>query len=48
MLAIILFDKNGVVKLEDNEQLNSVLDYIPKRVDADTKVSQDIKTETCC
>ena len=39
----IIADKNGVVKLEDNEQLNSVLDYIPKRVDADIKVSEDIK-----
>ena len=39
----IIADKNGVVKLEDNEQLDSVLDYIPKRVDADIKVSEDIK-----
>ena len=39
----IVADKNGVVKLEDNEQLSSVLDYIPKRVDADTRVSEDIK-----
>lgn len=39
----IVADNNGVVKLEDNEQLSSVLDYIPKRVDADTRVSEDIK-----
>ncbi|EMG49648.1 hypothetical protein G210_5536 [Candida maltosa Xu316] len=39
----IIGDKNGIVKLDDNESLNSVLDYIPKRVDADTRVSQDIK-----
>lgn len=40
----LIADKNGVVKLEDNDQLSSVLDYIPKRVEADTHVSQDIKT----
>lgn len=39
----LIADKNGVVKLEDNDQLSSVLDYIPKRVEADTHVSQDIK-----
>ncbi|RCK63950.1 4-hydroxy-4-methyl-2-oxoglutarate aldolase [Candida viswanathii] len=39
----IIADKNGVVKLEDNDQLASVLDYIPKRVEADTRVSEDIK-----
>ncbi|KAI5963714.1 uncharacterized protein KGF55_002594 [Candida pseudojiufengensis] len=40
----IIADENGVVKLEDNENLNKILDYIPKRVDADIKVSEDIKT----
>ncbi|EGW32305.1 uncharacterized protein SPAPADRAFT_50872 [Spathaspora passalidarum NRRL Y-27907] len=39
----IIGDKNGVVSLPDDEQLPSVLEYIPKRVEADTKVSQDIK-----
>jgi regulator of RNase E activity RraA len=36
-------DKNGIVRLPDNESLSSILEYIPKRVDADTKVSEDIK-----
>ncbi|KAI5951219.1 hypothetical protein KGF54_004293 [Candida jiufengensis] len=39
----LICDKNGIVKLEDNEQLNEILDYIPKRVDADLKVSEDIR-----
>lgn len=39
----IIADKNGVVKLEDNDKLAEVLEYIPKRVEADTKVSEDIK-----
>ncbi|KAI5969246.1 hypothetical protein CANMA_001693 [Candida margitis] len=39
----IIADKNGVVRLEDNQQLGEVLDYIPKRVEADTNVSNDIK-----
>lgn len=48
---IMIADKNGVVRLpvsghegkEDQLDFKSVLDYIPKRVDADTKVSKDIK-----
>lgn len=36
-------DKNGVVRVADDETLHSVLEYIPKRVDADSKVSEDIK-----
>lgn len=47
----MIADKNGVVRLpisghegkEAQLDLESVLDYIPKRVDADTKVSKDIK-----
>ena len=39
----IVADKNGVVKIEDNEKLGEVLDYIPKRVEADTNVSKDIR-----
>lgn len=39
----IIADKNGVVRLEDNENLAEVLNYIPKRVEADTNVSADIK-----
>ncbi|KAK6205209.1 ribonuclease E inhibitor RraA/Dimethylmenaquinone methyltransferase [Scheffersomyces amazonensis] len=39
----IIGDKNGIVKLEDNEKLSEVLEYIPKRVEADTNVSKDIK-----
>ncbi|KAI3404067.2 hypothetical protein KGF56_003103 [Candida oxycetoniae] len=39
----LIADKNGVVKLKDDNQLSKILDYIPKRVDADTKVSEDIK-----
>ncbi|KAG5421287.1 hypothetical protein I9W82_000377 [Candida metapsilosis] len=39
----IIADKNGVVRLEDNEKLGEVLNYIPKRVEADTNVSADIK-----
>ncbi|KAK6459453.1 ribonuclease E inhibitor RraA/Dimethylmenaquinone methyltransferase [Scheffersomyces xylosifermentans] len=40
----IIADKNGVVRLPDDDKLESVLDYIPKRVDADTKVAADIKS----
>ncbi|CAG85495.1 DEHA2B12342p [Debaryomyces hansenii CBS767] len=48
---IMIADKNGVVRLPVSEHegkegqldIESVLDYIPKRVDADTKVSEDIK-----
>ncbi|CAH2351000.1 4-hydroxy-4-methyl-2-oxoglutarate aldolase [[Candida] railenensis] len=41
----IVGDKNGIVKLEvgDESKLEQILEYIPKRVDADTKVSEDIK-----
>jgi regulator of RNase E activity RraA len=39
----IIGDNNGIVRLENNHQLSSILNYIPKRVDADTKVSNDIK-----
>ncbi|CAI5757070.1 unnamed protein product [Candida verbasci] len=39
----IIGDKNGIVKLEDDENLEKILEYIPKRVEADIKVSQDIK-----
>lgn len=47
----IVADKNGVVRLpidqnkgiENDSNLRSILEYIPKRVDADTKVSEDIK-----
>lgn len=39
----IIADKNGVVKLEDRDDLESVLDYIDKRVEADTNVAADIK-----
>ncbi|CAK9436075.1 uncharacterized protein LODBEIA_P06330 [Lodderomyces beijingensis] len=39
----LIADKNGVVCLEDDDKLQSVLDYIPKRVEADSKVSEDIK-----
>lgn len=41
----IVADKNGVVRLPHNaDNLQSVLDYIPKRVEADTNVSTDIKS----
>lgn len=47
----MIADKNGVVRLpvsghegkEAELDFESVMDYIPKRVDADTKVSEDIK-----
>lgn len=47
----IIADENGVVRLpvdhtlgpEASLDLEKVLEYIPKRVDADTKVSEDIK-----
>lgn len=39
---IIMADKNGVVKIP-HDILDGVLEYIPKRVDADTHVSDDIK-----
>lgn len=36
-------DEGGIVRVEDSDQLGSILDYIPKRVDADTHVAEDIK-----
>ncbi|RLV94558.1 4-hydroxy-4-methyl-2-oxoglutarate aldolase [Spathaspora sp. JA1] len=39
----IIGDKNGIVCLSDDDKLASVLEYIPKRVEADTNVSKDIK-----
>lgn len=39
----IIGDKNGIVRLEENDELGSILEYIPKRVEADTNVSKDIK-----
>lgn len=39
---IIMGDDNGVVKVADNDELDSILDYIPKRVQADTLVKEDI------
>lgn len=45
---IIMGDDNGVVKVPDNEELGSILEYIPKRVQADTLVKEDIlKGEEC-
>lgn len=38
----IVCDNNGVVKVADDEKLDSLLEYIPKRVNADTLVKQDI------
>lgn len=40
---LIIADQNGVVRLPQDENLKSILEYIPKRVDADNKVSQAIK-----
>lgn len=44
----IIADKNGVVRLpvdhsDEKIDVNQVLDYIPKRVDADRNVAEDIK-----
>ncbi|ODV76927.1 RraA-like protein [Suhomyces tanzawaensis NRRL Y-17324] len=39
----IVADKNGVVRIPEDADLAAVLEYIPKRVDADTHVSEDIK-----
>lgn len=40
----IVADKNGVVVLDkENEKFQEILDYIPKRVAADQRVSEDIK-----
>lgn len=40
----LVADKNGVVCLPHNvDNLQSILDYIVKRVEADTNVSNDIK-----
>ena len=39
---IIMGDDNGVVKVADDEKLESILEYIPKRVQADTLVKEDI------
>ena len=44
----IIADKNGVVRLPVNHEtehidVEKVLEYIPKRVAADQKVSEDIK-----
>ncbi|QPG76790.1 hypothetical protein FOA43_004184 [Brettanomyces nanus] len=44
----IMGDNNGVVRVEDNEELGNLLEYIPKRVEADNLVKQDIlKGERC-
>lgn len=39
---IIMGDDNGVVKVSNDDQIESILDYIPKRVAADTLVKEDI------
>lgn len=39
---IIMGDDNGVVKVADDDALTSILEYIPKRVEADTLVKEDI------
>ena len=39
----LMADQGGMVRVEDNDQLDLILEYIPKRVEADTKVAEDIK-----
>lgn len=39
----VVADKNGVVRVPQDTNLPGVLEYIPKRVDADTNVAADIK-----
>lgn len=39
----LVADEGGLVKLEDDDELELILEYIPKRVDADSKVAGDIK-----
>lgn len=39
---IIMGDDNGVVKVPDDQELDSLLEYIPKRVEADIRVKEDI------
>ncbi|VEU19588.1 DEKNAAC100720 [Brettanomyces naardenensis] len=44
----IVGDNNGIVKVEDNAELETLIDYIPKRVNADNLVKEDIlKGEKC-
>lgn len=45
---IVMGDDNGVVRVPDDDELESLLEYIPKRVQADTLVKEDIlKGEAC-
>lgn len=39
----VVGDKNGVVRVADDGDLQSILEYIPKRVEADENVAKDIK-----
>lgn len=39
---IIMGDDNGVVKVSNDEELDLILEYIPKRVQADSLVKEDI------
>jgi regulator of RNase E activity RraA len=45
---IIMGDDNGVVKVPNDEELSAILDYIPKRVEADTLVKEDILAGEPC
>ncbi|CCH41591.1 hypothetical protein BN7_1132 [Wickerhamomyces ciferrii] len=40
---LIIADENGVVRIPDDVDLDSLFDYAPKRVKADQLVSEDIK-----
>ena len=44
----IMGDDNGIVKLDNNEQVAKILEYIPKRVEADNLVMQDIREGKKC
>jgi len=44
----IMGDDNGIVKLDNNEDVAGILEYIPKRVEADTLVMQDIRQGKKC
>lgn len=45
---IIVGDDNGVVKIDQTEDLDKLLEYIPKRVQADTLVKEDILNGERC
>lgn len=40
---LIVGDENGIVRIPDSIDVDRLIEYIPKRIEADTLVAQDIK-----